>query len=578
MEKNIALSMRGITKRFGSVVANHNVDLDVYQGEILAVLGENGCGKTTLMNMLAGIYFPDEGKIYKEGQEVVIRSPKDAFDLKIGMIHQHFKLVDLFTAAENIVLGIQEKGKYNLKSVNDRVSQLAGKYGFHIDPEKKIYDMSVSEKQTVEIIKMLYRGADILILDEPTAVLTPQEIERLFMVLKAMKEDGKSIIIITHKLHEVLSVSDRVAILRKGEHIATVDTCDATESSLTEMMVGKKISLNIDRAEPVNPEARLHVKNLNCVSEEGIPVVKDVSFTVNSGEILGIAGIAGSGQRELLEAIAGMQAISSGEIIFINPKKGRPVTFYHKSLKKVKQLAAQGAFHNWNGKPVSFDHASNAVIRYLVGSGEVLFNEDEVIDLRGRTPLEFRELGIRLSFVPEDRLGMGLVGSMGITDNMMLRSYRKGHAGFVDRKQPRKLAEEIIQELEVNTPGVNTPVRRLSGGNVQKVLVGREIAFAPKVLMAAYPVRGLDINSSYTIYNLLNKQKQNGVAVIFVGEDLDVLLALCDRIMVINSGAITGIVDARTTTKEEVGLLMTKTETSAQTSGDEAHQKEAAHE
>ena len=578
MEKNIALSMRGITKRFGSVVANHNVDLDVYQGEILAVLGENGCGKTTLMNMLAGIYFPDEGKIYKEGQEVVIRSPKDAFDLKIGMIHQHFKLVDLFTAAENIVLGIQEKGKYNLKSVNDRVSQLAGKYGFHIDPEKKIYDMSVSEKQTVEIIKMLYRGADILILDEPTAVLTPQEIERLFMVLKAMKEDGKSIIIITHKLHEVLSVSDRVAILRKGEHIATVDTCDATESSLTEMMVGKKISLNIDRAEPVNPEARLHVKNLNCVSEEGIPVVKDVSFTVNSGEILGIAGIAGSGQRELLEAIAGMQAISSGEIIFINPKKGRPVTFYHKSLKKVKQLAAQGAFHNWNGKPVSFDHASNAVIRYLVGSGEVLFNEDEVIDLRGRTPLEIRELGIRLSFVPEDRLGMGLVGSMGITDNMMLRSYRKGHAGFVDRKQPRKLAEEIIQELEVNTPGVNTPVRRLSGGNVQKVLVGREIAFAPKVLMAAYPVRGLDINSSYTIYNLLNKQKQNGVAVIFVGEDLDVLLALCDRIMVINSGAITGIVDARTTTKEEVGLLMTKTETSAQTSGDEAHQKEAAHE
>ena len=578
MEKNIALSMRGITKRFGSVVANHNVDLDVYQGEILAVLGENGCGKTTLMNMLAGIYFPDEGKIYKEGQEVVIRSPKDAFDLKIGMIHQHFKLVDLFTAAENIVLGIQEKGKYNLKSVNDRVSQLAGKYGFHIDPEKKIYDMSVSEKQTVEIIKMLYRGADILILDEPTAVLTPQEIERLFMVLKAMKADGKSIIIITHKLHEVLSVSDRVAILRKGEHIATVDTCDATESSLTEMMVGKKISLNIDRAEPVNPEARLHVKNLNCVSEEGIPVVKDVSFTVNSGEILGIAGIAGSGQRELLEAIAGMQAISSGEIIFINPKKGRPVTFYHKSLKKVKQLAAQGAFHNWNGKPVSFDHASNAVIRYLVGSGEVLFNEDEVIDLRGRTPLEIRDLGIRLSFVPEDRLGMGLVGSMGITDNMMLRSYRKGHAGFVDRKQPRKLAEEIIQELEVNTPGVNTPVRRLSGGNVQKVLVGREIAFAPKVLMAAYPVRGLDINSSYTIYNLLNKQKQNGVAVIFVGEDLDVLLALCDRIMVINSGAITGIVDARTTTKDEVGLLMTKTETSAQTSGDEAHQKEAAHE
>ncbi len=560
MDKKVAISMRGITKRFGSVVANNNVDLDVHEGEILAVLGENGCGKTTLMNMLAGIYYPDEGKIYKDGKEAVIRSPKDAFDLKIGMIHQHFKLVDLFTAAENIVLGIQEDGKYNLKNVNNRVAEIAAKYGFHIDPQKKIYDMSVSEKQTVEIIKVLYRGADILILDEPTAVLTPQEIERLFRVLKSMRADGKSIIIITHKLHEVLEVSDRVAILRKGEHVATVNTCDATESTLTEMMVGKKVSLNIDRIAPVNPEKRLEIKHLNCLSPEGLPVVKDVSFTVNSGEILGIAGIAGSGQRELLEAIAGMQPIASGEIIFTNPKKGRPVTFYHKTLKKVKQLAAQNAFHDWNGNPVSFHGMSNAVIKRLVGSGEVLFNEDEIIDLRNRTPLEIRELGIRLSFVPEDRLGMGLVGSMGITDNMMLRSYRKGHAGFVDRKQPRKLAEEIIQELEVNTPGVNTPVRRLSGGNVQKVLLGREIAFAPKVLMAAYPVRGLDINSSYTIYNLLNKQKQSGVGVIFVGEDLDVLLELCDRILVINSGAVTGIVDARTATKEEIGLLMTKTD------------------
>ena len=561
MEKKIALNMRGITKRFGSVVANHNVDLDVYQGEILAVLGENGCGKTTLMNMLAGIYYPDEGKIFKDGKEAVIRSPKDAFDLKIGMIHQHFKLVDLFTAAENIVLGLQEKGRYNLEAVNNRVSEIAEKYGFHIDPQKKIYEMSVSEKQTVEIIKVLYRGADILILDEPTAVLTPQEIDRLFSVLKSMKKDGKSIIIITHKLHEVLAVSDRVAILRKGEHIATVNTDEATESSLTEMMVGKKVSLNIERTDPVNPEPRLHVKGLNCLSPEGLPVVKDVSFTVNSGEILGIAGIAGSGQRELLEAIAGMQPIAGGEIVFINPKKGRPVTFYHKTLKKVKQLAAQNAFHTWNGKPVSFAGMSNSVIRRLVGSGEVLFNEDEVIDLRDRTPLQIRELGIRLSFVPEDRLGMGLVGSMGITDNMMLRSYRKGHAGFVDRKQPRKLAEEIIRELEVSTPGVNTPVRRLSGGNVQKVLLGREIAFAPKVLMAAYPVRGLDINSSYTIYNLLNKQKENGVAVIFVGEDLDVLLELCDRILVINSGKVTGIVDARTATKEEIGLMMTRTST-----------------
>ncbi|MBR6185588.1 MAG: ABC transporter ATP-binding protein [Clostridia bacterium] len=552
--------MRGITKRFGGVIANKQVDLDVYRGEIMAVLGENGCGKTTLMNMIAGIYFPDEGKIFVDGREVVIRSPKDAFANGIGMIHQHFKLVDLFTAAENIVLGVKEKGKYNLKAVNARVAQIAEKYGFRIDPQKKIYDMSVSEKQTVEIIKVLYRGADILILDEPTAVLTPQEISRLFSVLRRMKEDGKSIIIITHKLNEVLEVSDRVAILRRGEHIATVETKDTNENELTEMMVGKKISLNINRTEPKNAAPRLFVKNLNLYDAEGVHVLRDVSFTACGGEILGIAGIAGSGQRELLESISGLQPAVTGEIIFHNPKKNKPVTFFHKSMKRVRELGAQNAFHDGKGNPVSFQGMRPGAVRKWVESGDVLFNEDEIINLRHRTPLQIRELGVRLSFVPEDRLGMGLVGSMGITDNMMLRSYRKGRAGFLDRKKPRALADEIIQDLEVSTPGVNTPVRRLSGGNVQKVLVGREIAFTPKVLMAAYPVRGLDINSSYTIYHLLNMQKENGVAVIFVGEDLDVLLELCDRILVINSGAVTGIVDARTATKEEIGLLMTKTD------------------
>ncbi len=563
MQKKIALSMRGITKTFGSVVANNSVDLDVYRGEILAVLGENGCGKTTLMNMLAGIYYPDEGHIYMDGREVVIRSPKDAYALKIGMIHQHFKLVDLFTASENIVLGLKEEGRYNLKSVNERVAEIADRYGFHIEPQKRIYDMSVSEKQTVEIIKMLYRGADILILDEPTAVLTPQEIDRLFDVLRRMKADGKSIIIITHKLHEVLSVSDRVAILRKGEHVGTVETAETNESELTEMMVGKKVSLNIERKDPVNPSPRLLIKHLSCKNEEGRAVVRDVSFTVNGGEIFGIAGIAGSGQKELLEAITGLQPVDSGEIIFINPKKDKPVTFFHKSLNRVCEMAEKDAFHDGAGQPVSFKGKSRSEIRRQVNSGDVLFREDEVISLRDKTPLQIRSLGIHLSFVPEDRLGMGLVGSMGISDNMMLRSYRKGHAGFVDRKRPLAQAEEIIQELEVITPGVNIPVRRLSGGNIQKVLLGREIAFTPKVLMAAYPVRGLDINSSYLIYNLLNRQKENGVAVIFVGEDLDVLLALCDRIMVINSGAVTGIVDARTATKEEIGLLMTKTDNTA---------------
>lgn len=502
---NVAIELKNITKTFGSVVANKNVNLTANRGEILSILGENGSGKTTLMNMISGIYYPDEGQIFIDGNEVTIASPKDAFDYKIGMIHQHFKLVDVFTATENIVLGLED-GKYDLKAAETQVRDICERYGFDIDPKKKIYTMSVSEKQTVEIIKVLYRGADILILDEPTAVLTPQETQKLFAILRRMRDDGKAIIIITHKMHEVLSLSDRVSVLRKGEYIGTVNTAETNESELTEMMVGKKITLNIDRSEPKDPVDRLVVRDITCVDRQGATVLDHVSFTASAGEILGIAGIAGSGQRELLEAIAGLQHLTEGDIYYHNPKTGA------------------------------------------------------VEDLRNKTPMQIRELGVRLSFVPEDRLGMGLVGNMDIVDNMMLRSYRRGKSMFVERKAPRDLAEHIIEDLEVVTPNANTPVRRLSGGNVQKVLVGREIAAAPTVLMAAYPVRGLDINSSYTIYNLLNQQKERGVAVIFVGEDLDVLLELCDRILVIGGGKITGLVDARTATKEQIGLLMTKTD------------------
>ena len=504
MSDSLAIELKGVTKRFGSVVANKNVDLQVRRGEILAILGENGSGKTTLMNMLSGIYFPDEGQIFVDGNEVVIKSPKDAFKYKIGMIHQHFKLVDVFTAAENIVLGIKDGKKYNLKEAKKRIKEITDKYGFEIDLDSKIYEMSVSQKQTVEIIKVLYRGADILILDEPTAVLTPQETKKLFDILRRMRQDNKSIIIITHKLHEVLELTDRVAVLRKGEYIGTVETKTATEQSLTEMMVGKKVTLNIERTQPVNPKDRLIVKNMTAVNSEGRRVLNDISFTAKTGEILGIAGIAGSGQRELLEAIAGLQALESGEILYQEEENSEPV------------------------------------------------------NLRDKTPTQIRDMGVRLSFVPEDRLGMGLVGNMDIVDNMMLRSYKKGSSVFLNRKSPKDLADKIIDSLEVVTPSTSTPIRRLSGGNVQKVLVGREIAANPKVLMVAYPVRGLDINSSYTIYNLLTKQKANGVAVVFVGEDLDVLIELCDRIMVINSGSITGIVDGRTAVKEEIGLLMTK--------------------
>ena len=449
-----AVQMRDITKRFGSVLANDRVWLNIYRGEILALLGENGSGKTTLMNMLSGIYFPDEGTIAIDGKEVVIRSPKDAFDLGIGMIHQHFKLVD-------------------------------------------------SQKQTVEIVKVLYRGADILILDEPTAVLTPQETEKLFAVLRNMRNDGKAVVIITHKMHEVEELSDRVAVLRHGQFIGDMPTAKTNAQEMTNMMVGHPVVLNIKRPDPVNPKPRIEVEGLTVRSIDGILKLEDVSFTACSGEILGIAGISGSGQKELLESIAGLQPVEAGSIQYIEDD----------------------------------------------GSREQLLGKD---------PLSIAQMGISLSFVPEDRLGMGLVGNMDLADNMMLRSFRSGKTIFTDRRTPHTLAETVVQDLEVRTPSISTPVRRLSGGNVQKVLVGREISSAPKVLLTAYAVRGLDINSSYTIYDLINRQKEQGVAVIYVGEDLDVLLELADRILVLCGGKVSGIVPGRGAKKRDVGLMMTK--------------------
>ena len=501
--------MRGISKSFGRVQANSDVDLDIYRGEILALLGENGSGKTTLMNMLSGIYYPDSGTIEIDGKHVSIGSPRDAFDYGIGMIHQHFKLVNVFTATENIVLGLKEKGAFDLAAAAERIRTICDTYGFDVDPNQKIYNMSVSQKQTVEIVKQLYRGADILILDEPTAVLTPQETDKLFAVLRNMRDDGKAIIIITHKLNEVKDISDRVAVLRKGSFVGEMVTADSTTEEMTNMMVGRQVTLNIERPDPEMEQRmeRIRVRNLTVKSSEGITKLDDVSFTAYTGEILGIAGISGSGQKELLEAIAGLQRVENGSIEYVVDTSGP---------------------------------------------------QEEVEQLIGMDPLKIAEMGVVLSFVPEDRLGMGLVASMDLTDNMMLRSFRRGASPFTDRNEPRMLAERVVEELEVNTPNVETPVRRLSGGNVQKVLVGREIAAAPTVLLSAYAVRGLDVNSSYVIYDLLNRQKGNGVAVIYVGEDLDVLLELCDRILVLCGGKVSGIVDGRTTTKNEVGLMMTK--------------------
>jgi len=473
------------------------VELNVRPGEILALLGENGSGKTTLMNMLSGIYKPDSGSIFVDGKEVSIASPEDSKRLGIGMVHQHFKLVDVFSAADNIWMGKEKAGFLLKKDRYAKIAEIAAKFGFEIDPEKKVYNMSVSEKQTLEIIKVLYYGAKVIILDEPTAVLTVQEIDKLFGVLRRMKEEGHSIIIITHKLNEVMDISDRVAILRKGEYITTVNTAETTEQELTEWMVGHKVDLNIDR--PVIEKTRplLELRDVSIRSDEGATAIRDVNFYIRGGEILGVAGIAGCGQKELCEAIAGLRPIEKGQMI-------------HK--------------------------------------GE---------NIVGLTPRQILEKGISMSFIPEDRLGMGLAPSMSITDNMLLKNYDDTKGPFVDRKRGRKDAEEVIRDLEVVTPSTETPVRRLSGGNVQKVLLGREIKAGPNVIITAYPVRGLDIGSSYTIYNILNEQKKAGVGVLFVGEDLDVMLALCDKIMVLCHGKVMGVVHAHKTTKEELGLMMT---------------------
>lgn len=491
-----AIELKGINKSFGTVVANKNIDLTVRPGEILALLGENGSGKTTLMNMLSGIYHPDSGSVFVYGQEVHIVSPQDALSLGIGMIHQHYKLVENLTATENIVLGTRTQGQ-STKVLAEKVRSISEHFGLEVDPNKKVYDMSVSEKQTVEIVKVLYRGAKVLVLDEPTAVLTPQESQKLFAIIRRMRDEGNSIIIITHKLNEVMEVSDRVAVLRKGESVATVITSETTAAELTELMVGRAVDLSIERPVTEKSEPILEIVHLGVRNAEGIEALKDVNFDMRKGEILGVAGIAGSGQKELCEAMAGLHKVEKGAILY---------------------------------------YKQNIV---------------------GKTPDEIIRLGISMSFVPEDRLGMGLVASMGMTDNMLLKTYRDAKGPIVNRKPAKDQALSLIQRLGIITPDTETPVRKLSGGNVQKVLLGREIESQPNVLITAYPVRGLDINSSYTIYHLLNEQKVRGVAVLFIGEDLDVLLELCDRIMVLFDGKVQAVLPAEEATKEMLGLLMT---------------------
>ncbi|HHU18125.1 MAG TPA: ABC transporter ATP-binding protein [Clostridiales bacterium] len=497
MQSNVAIQMHNISKRFGVIKANDNVNLTVYNGEVHALLGENGAGKSTLMNMLSGIYSPDSGSIFIKGQEVRFNSPKDSIELGIGMIHQHFKLVEVLTAKENIILG--QKGSFFTKGkeLSRQVKAISDQYGLDINPDKKVYEMSVGEKQTLEIIKVLYRGAKILIMDEPTAVLTPQEIKKLFNIIRNMKEQGCAVVIITHKLNEVMEISDRITVLRKGKSIATVETDKVDISNLIEMMVGKKVDLAIEKKIMNYKKPLMEVDGIQVINSDKKVALEDISFTLHSGELLGVAGVAGSGQKELCETIAGL----------IQADKGR-----------------------------------------------IFFEGDNII---GKTPRDIIRLGIRMGFIPEDRLGMGLVGSMDIVHNIILKDYLNQPGIFLKRSESVKKATKIVQKLDIQTPSIHSPVKKLSGGNIQKVLLGREIDSNPKVLITAYPVRGLDIGASYKIYDLLNEQKENGVGVLFIGEDLDVLMDLCDRIMVLCHGRITGIVDPSKVTKEEIGLLMT---------------------
>lgn len=495
MEPYIRLT--NICKSFGPVQANKNVCFEVCKGEIMALLGENGSGKSTLVNMLSGIYTPDSGEIEVGGKKVVFHSPKDAIKAGIGMIHQHFKLVDVLTAAENIVIGRPGGVFTDQKALFKKMQELSDKYGMNVDASKKVYNMSVSEKQSVEIMKILYRGADVLILDEPTAVLTPQEIKGLFKILREMKAQGCCIIIITHKLAEVMEISDRVTVLRKGESIMTAVTAESTPQQLTEMMVGSAVSLDIEcPKEKLSDAPVLSVSGLSKKSFEGVPLLNDMSFDLYGGEILGIAGIAGSGQKELCEIIAGLMKADSGSI---------------------------------------------------------KFDGSEILGLSPRAILRH---GISMSFIPEDRLGMGLVAGMSVMNNVILKSYNRNRGPFLDRKFSKTLAEQIVKDFDISTPSVNHEVKKLSGGNIQKVLLGREIWLAPKVLITAYPVRGLDIGASYNIYRVLNEQKKNGVAVLFIGEDLDVLKSISDRLMVIHNGEVVDIVDPRSVTKEDIGMMM----------------------
>jgi ABC-type uncharacterized transport system ATPase subunit len=496
--------MRRITKRFPGVLANDAVDFEVAAGEVHALLGENGAGKSTLSNILTGLYRPDEGSISLYGEPVRFDSPSDAIGAGIGMVHQHFRLVPPFTVAENVILGEHRSEARSFvlrpRRIERYVAQLGKRYGMAIDPHARVWQLSVGEQQRVEILKTLYRDARILILDEPTAVLTPQEAESLFVTLRRMADEGRTVIFISHKLHEVKAVADRVTVLRAGRSVATLPAAEATPGELAALMVGRDVELarRIERAVPPGDEAALEVEGLSVKGDRGEESVHDLSFTLRVGEILGVAGVAGNGQRELAEAVTGMRPAVTGRVLV----SGR-------ALRR--------------GDPRS-------------------------------------AIAARVAHVPEDRLETGVASSLSISDNSVLKAYRTApfsHGPLLSRRTIQSYAVELIERYGVATPGPDLRARDLSGGNLQKLVLGREFSGDPRVLIAASPTRGLDVGAIESIHAYLRQAAADGVAVLLISEDLDEIRALSDRIVVIYEGKLTGEFDPRTATVQEIGLAMT---------------------
>ena len=497
-----AFEMRGITKRFPGVLANDNVDFAVLEGEIHALLGENGAGKSTLMNMLNGLYRPDEGQILIKDKPVRFGSPRDAIKAGIGMVHQHFMLVPTQTVSENLILGQSSPRFYiNTRELEAQVAELSRQFGLAVDPQAKIWQLSVGEQQRVEILKMLYQGAKILIMDEPTAVLTPQEVDDLFDTLRSMTASGHTIIFISHKLDEVVSIADRVTVLQRGRVAATVDGHGTTKADLARLMVGREVLFRIKKTSATPAEEVLVIDDLTCENDRGLPALRNLSLTVRAGEVLGIAGVAGNGQTELAQVITGLRPALDGRVIV----------------------------------------------------------QDEDVTNRPATAAIDRGL----AYIPADRNGVGSSPNLDLIDNLILKAYRQppiGKGWQIDLRFARNQAEELVEQFNVLTPSVDTPARLLSGGNLQKLILAREISRQPKVIIAVYPVRGLDVGAIESIHQMLIDERDRGAGILLISEDLDELLSLSDRIAVIFEGQIMGEVPPDDERVDEIGLMMAGTQ------------------